>query len=844
MRASCALPSSTFNQLIAAAEVELTCPHTAPTSPRGQSSTSSASRTPSQQQHACLPPLAPTKLSTAAPHVASHNHSSQPTAAWGASYSFQPLTDTTNADEAEEPHASSSSLPSHLTYTDAKQVVESECEAAEESEAVAPAITYISRLSLDTRTPPLIASATSSQAGTPRNDNKFGLKLALGLADGDSSEAGTPISSLISPQNENKFGLKLNFASKLSLDSPSSDHSPAASPRCSISVFAGASADEQSAAPLPFMNELRDAARDRKHRKGQLSYELTDGGTLLAGGYEINSKGVMRTPNFRPSVSGGQAINLLDGVPALSAAAGGEHRSSTAGAAAGSGGVLTTSIPSTSTSPTNQSPNSSVLLGESLQLCDLVRLSELGAGASGTVVKALHLPTLRLLALKTVSVFSQTDRHQLVKELNGFSTASGPNILQFVGACFAEGSCVMALELMNRGSLEDLVKRYGRVTDEAFLRSMVRQMMLGLSQLARLHCVHRDIKLANLLMDADGRVVLADFGLLRQLDGTQDMCSTFLGTMAFLSPERITGDTYTTKSDVWSTGISIVYLVKGELSMPTEYWSLLSIVNSAAPSLTTADGASELLCDFVRCCLQKDPAERWSADQLLAHPWMTADKLPSKGVGGVWPVGESVSSDAAELDKIVDAVAAHYYRDVPYTASEADLERAKQLAKQLGCGVSIVDEAFRARFATTPSTATTSPSLTSTINYKLPSTLHSRIPSTLPLTMADEAQHDEDSNQHSTNRKVRGLSATLGGALSMSPLIQQRMQQQSESSEDLGYEADSPLNGSAANGISLLASLRDAIATDAVAEEAGGEEEEEQAGSCINYAAAYPSYPC
>ena len=826
-----------------------TMSHTAPTSPRDDSGNSSTSRTPSQQ-HAGRPPLVPHsfKPSLAAPYIPSPTHSNHPssTAAWGATYSFQPANDTpadanaTSTAAADEPDTGSSFIPSHLTYTDAKKLTDGEAdEEDEEADVVGPAISYISRLSLDTRTP-LSTSAPSSQNATPRNDNKFGLKLQLGSADGD-SEAGTPI-SMFSPQNDNKFGLKLNFSSNLDADSPCSStsfFSPASSTISFLPTTAGSSGTAahngvSAAAPLPFVAELKDAARDRKHRKGQLSYELTEGGTLLAGGYEINSKGVMRTPCLRPSISGAQAATVLDGLPPLGVGVteGGEHRSSVVGPSSGSSAALTTSIPSTSTSPSNHSPNSSVLLGESLQLCDLVRLSELGAGASGTVVKALHLPSLRLLALKTVSVFSQTDRHQLVKELNGFSTASGPNILQFVGACFSEGSCVMALELMNRGSLEGLVQRYGPVRDELFLRSMLRQVMLGLSQLAKLHCVHRDIKLANLLMNADGDVKLADFGLLRQLDGTQDMCSTFLGTMAFLSPERITGDTYTTKSDVWSTGISLVYLVKGKLSMPTEYWSLLSIVNSAAPSLTAADGASELLCDFVRCCLQKDPADRWSADQLLAHPWMTADELPSTDANGGWPIYDSIAPDAAELDKIVNAVVAHYYQDASYTGTKEDVDRAGQLARQLGCDVAIVDEAFLARFAPTPTT--TSPSFAAAISYQPPSTLHSRLPSTGVLTMAEEQDHDEagKATDTATQRRVRGLSSTLGSALSMSQLVQQRMQQQQQTIKDDGYDADSPQGGSV-NQPSLLMSLRDAIATGAVVEEV--EAEDEQEGSCITY---------
>ena len=281
-----------------------------------------------------------------------------------------------------------------------------------------------------------------------------------------------------------------------------------------------------------------------------------------------------------------------------------------------------------------------------------------------------------------------------------------PSVLiysEFVGACFAEGSCVMALELMNRGSLEQLVNKHGPVKDEAFLQSMLRHVLLGLSDLAKLHCVHRDIKLANLLCNAQGTVKISDFGLLRQLDGTQDMCNTFLGTMAFLSPERITGDQYTTKSDIWSVGISVIFLVKGRLSMPTEYWSLLSVVNNAAPELTAEDGASELLIDFVKKMLQKEPSERWSADQLLAHPFMTSE-LPHNPIHPPWPVTEWVEPDADELSMIVEAVVGAYYpSSAPFLHSAEDDERFLKLSEQLGCDPAIVTEASEEAEAICPS---------------------------------------------------------------------------------------------------------------------------------------------
>jgi len=111
-------------------------------------------------------------------------------------------------------------------------------------------------------------------------------------------------------------------------------------------------------------------------------------------------------------------------------------------------------------------------------------------GQNGTVVKALHLPTLRIVALKVALVFDTEERHQLVKELKSFTRCNSPYILSFLGACFSEGRITMALEFMNRGSLDQVVKRQGPLAIPA-IRSITRQVMRGLKHLQQRKCIHR-----------------------------------------------------------------------------------------------------------------------------------------------------------------------------------------------------------------------------------------------------------------------------------------------------------------------------------------------------------------
>lgn len=98
---------------------------------------------------------------------------------------------------------------------------------------------------------------------------------------------------------------------------------------------------------------------------------------------------------------------------------------------------------------------------------------------------------------------------------------------------------------------------------------------------------------------------------------------TFVGTAAYMSPERIDGREYGFSSDVWSFGLVMVTLAEGRLPVDTTgFWSMLhSIRDMPAPELTNPDW-SEGFRDFIRLCLQKDPGERASCRALLAHPFL------------------------------------------------------------------------------------------------------------------------------------------------------------------------------------------------------------------------------
>ena len=187
------------------------------------------------------------------------------------------------------------------------------------------------------------------------------------------------------------------------------------------------------------------------------------------------------------------------------------------------------------------------------------------------------------------------------------------------------------------------------------------------------------------------------------------MASTFVGTMLYLSPERITGESFSYNSDVWSFGVSLIYLATGSLNLPKDYWALLNYVKGPPPSLDRKL-FPELLCDFVDACLTKDPLLRPSAATLLKHPFITTPDQPGLKLADIWPFTTGKDPNEKELELLVQAVIDRYYltpaqiaggMTAPtsdgktiFTMSTIDQQRISTLAQQLAWNIRPLQEAF------------------------------------------------------------------------------------------------------------------------------------------------------
>lgn len=123
--------------------------------------------------------------------------------------------------------------------------------------------------------------------------------------------------------------------------------------------------------------------------------------------------------------------------------------------------------------------------------------------------------------------------------MNTLSKCNSENVLRCYGAFIKEDKVLIALEFMDGGSLANVLKKVGKIKED-MLGIITVQILRGLEHLHKVMKVaHRDIKPANILLNKNGIVKIADFGVSGQMENSADCMSSWVGTLAYMSPERL-----------------------------------------------------------------------------------------------------------------------------------------------------------------------------------------------------------------------------------------------------------------------------------------------------------------
>ncbi|ORY65464.1 MAP kinase [Pseudomassariella vexata] len=283
---------------------------------------------------------------------------------------------------------------------------------------------------------------------------------------------------------------------------------------------------------------------------------------------------------------------------------------------------------------------------------DLEIMKELGSGNGGTVSKIKHLPTGTTMARKVIHVEAKKEmRKRIVRELQIMHGCHSDYIVTFYGAFLNDhNDVIMCMEYMDVGSLDRVSRVFGPVRVDV-LGKIAEATLGGLTYLySKHHIMHRDIKPSNILVNSRGHIKLCDFGVSGEL--INSIADTFVGTSTYMAPERIQGERYTVKSDVWSFGLSIMEMAIGKFPFaaseqlsdgdgaPAGILDLLQqIVHEPAPKLPKSDAFPSILEDMIQKCLSKVPDERPTPQELWDRdPFVQAAKRTPVDLRA-WAVG-------------------------------------------------------------------------------------------------------------------------------------------------------------------------------------------------------------
>uniref|UniRef100_H2YSR2 Mitogen-activated protein kinase kinase kinase 1 n=1 Tax=Ciona savignyi TaxID=51511 RepID=H2YSR2_CIOSA len=260
--------------------------------------------------------------------------------------------------------------------------------------------------------------------------------------------------------------------------------------------------------------------------------------------------------------------------------------------------------------------------------------AQIGLGAFSACYQARDMFTGTLMAVKQVNHVrcSAVEERQVLavitEEISLMRRLSHPNIVRLHGITKEGPLYNIFIEWCAGGSVSTLLSHYGAF-NEGVIMNYTLQLLRGLSYIHEQYLIHRDIKGANLLIDSTGqRLRISDFGAAARLaskgTGAGEFQGQLLGTIAFMAPEVLRGEQYGRSCDVWGCGCVITEMASGkppwEADMHSNHLALIFKIASSPTVPPIPDHLSPAMKDLCRRCLQANPRDRPTAQQLLKHP--------------------------------------------------------------------------------------------------------------------------------------------------------------------------------------------------------------------------------
>ena len=256
----------------------------------------------------------------------------------------------------------------------------------------------------------------------------------------------------------------------------------------------------------------------------------------------------------------------------------------------------------------------------------------LGVGGMGAVYKARDLRLERFVALKLLQKELSADPAEaarLEQEARATAAVNHPNVVQVYSSGTAHRQIYLVMELVDHGSLEDLMAQHGRLEEAQVLQAGI-QVAKGLLAAQTKGLIHRDVKPANILFADADTAKIGDFGLAVAAGQRAEAQNEIWGTPYYVAPERLNNEPEDFRSDIYSLGATLFHALAGRPPIEGESTSAAELrqLKSQPPDLrTAAPNVSRPTARVINKMLAPDPAHRFASYEQLIGQLQRASAL-------------------------------------------------------------------------------------------------------------------------------------------------------------------------------------------------------------------------